>query len=982
MPSIKIQTANNDLHLDKIINVPFFTCFQQRVKLYLHKFHKYFHGLIGTDYLNKLQANIDLANKRLTLSDGFTTKKFILHTYEEKKRANTVIRDEHLDEETRTKLKNLLKEFPEIFKKPENKLSFTTKVLCEIQTTTEDSIYSKSYPYPPEYKKEVEKQISKLLEDGIIQPSRSSYNSPVWIVPKKEDASKEKKYRMVIDYRALNNKTTNDKYPIPEINTMLEQLRDQKLFTTIDLASGFHQIKMHPKDIHKTAFSINNGKYEFLRMPFGLKNAPSVFQRAVDDTLREHIGVRCFVYIDDVIVYGKNVEDHLENLKLVLETLNEANFKIQPDKTEFLQTSVEYLGHVITGDGLKPNPKKIHALDHYKQPETITELRSFLGMSGYYRRFIKDYAKIAKPLTNLLRGRENTTKSNKKEKIEFDQEAKDSFQLLKTILTSDDVLVYPIANKPVILTTDASNIAIGAVISQIQEDGKERPIQFASKALNSTEENYSTIEKEMYAIFWALKIFRSYINLQQLKIYTDHQPLTFALSSRNDNTRLRKWSAYIESYHPEIIYKPGKANVVADALSRCFTLTGTQHSSELSNEMFMQYTHAPLNIFSNQIIFLIGDTVKVETKETFPHKFRRIITTPLDKDKILPLMREYLHPTNINGIMTFMDSLLGIIQELYSEHFWKHTKAKICKTLRNDLITEEEQVRTMKEIHYRAHRGIDENYLVLSQKYYFPKMKSKLVTFINNCQICKKAKWDRHAPHLPVMNTQIPTKPYEIICVDLMRDRDTNIIICIDKFSRFISFRQIENRSGVTIKSKLEELLGDIFVETGELPKIFISDNEFVVSGEIKTYLMSKHMELNTTPNNHSQTNGTCERAIGTLREILGIIRIGEKNKYNHYQEIVTAIQRYNETIHSSTGFTPIDGKKPENLNVVLERLQKSQKLEKEFKELVVPENCYRKYTQFRKTHERFLPIKVVDQTRTTVTTDKGLKYHKDHIKI
>ncbi|XP_058826825.1 uncharacterized protein LOC131686848 [Topomyia yanbarensis] len=219
------------------------------------------------------------------------------------------------------------------------------------------------YPYPAAYADEVKKQISKLLEDGIIRPSRSAWTAPVCVVPKKPDASGEKKFRMVIDYRKVNEKTIPDKYPMPEIGYVLDQLKGQKYFTTLDLASGFHQIKMREKDIEKTAFAINNGKYEFTRMPFGLKNAPAIFQRAIDDVLRDHIGKICYVYIDDVIVFGKTLNEHLKNLKIILETLNNANLKIQLDKCEFLHSEIEFLGFIIGAEGIKPNTKKIEVIN-------------------------------------------------------------------------------------------------------------------------------------------------------------------------------------------------------------------------------------------------------------------------------------------------------------------------------------------------------------------------------------------------------------------------------------------------------------------------------------------------------------------------------------------------------------------------------------------------------------------------------------------
>ena len=370
------------------------------VKFYHLQGLKSFDAIIGYDTIKEMGAFVDAKRDNLVLENFIIP--LSLHPLQEVNRIE--IRDTHLNHQEKEKLHLFLNKFQDLFQPPDEKLPFTTKVEATIATNDTEPIYCKSYPYPLSLKQEVETQIKKLLNNGIIRPSRSPYNSPVWIVPKKVDASNEKKYRLVIDYRKINLKTKSDRYPIPDTSTVLANLGNNKYFTTLDLASGFHQIRLAEKDIEKTAFSINNGKYEFLRLPFGLKNAPSIFQRVMDDVLREHIGKICHVYIDDIIVFGKTFDEHLKNLEIVLNTLREANFKIQPDKSEFLRTEVEFLGFIVSEYGLKPNEKKIESILKYPEPQTIRELRSFLGLSGYYRRFVKNYAALAKPLTKLLRG--------------------------------------------------------------------------------------------------------------------------------------------------------------------------------------------------------------------------------------------------------------------------------------------------------------------------------------------------------------------------------------------------------------------------------------------------------------------------------------------------------------------------------------------------------------------------------------------------
>ncbi|KAH8325104.1 hypothetical protein KR067_009985 [Drosophila pandora] len=290
---------------------------------------------------------------------------------------------------------------------------------------------------------------------------------------------------MVIDFKRLNAVTISDTYPIPDINSTLASLGKAKYFTTIDLTSGLHQIHMNKKDIPKTAFSTLNGKCEFLRLPFGPKNAPAIFQRMIDNVLREHIGKICYVYIDDIIVFGEDYQSHWNNLRAVFQNLRKAKLHVNLKKTRFLSTQVEFLGYILTQDGIKANAQKVKAITDMKPPVNMKELTSFLGMTSYYRKFIQDYAKVAKPLTNLTRGEFARVKASQSRKvpIELDDVALPAFNDLKAILASSEVLAFPDFNKPFYLTTDASDYAIGAVLSQ-DEQGKDRPIAYISRSLN------------------------------------------------------------------------------------------------------------------------------------------------------------------------------------------------------------------------------------------------------------------------------------------------------------------------------------------------------------------------------------------------------------------------------------------------------------------------------------------------------------------
>lgn len=458
------------------------------------------------------------------------------------------VRLEHCNQEEYNAIRKLCFEYRDIFYCDKILLTFTNKIRHKINLTDDKPIYTKSYRCPEMYRREVKDQISQLLEQGIIQHSTSAWSSPIWIVPKKLDASGKRKWRMVIDYRILNDKTVDDQYPLPNITNILNKLGKSQYFSTLDLASGFHQIETEREDIQKTAFSTDNGHYEFKRMPFGLKNAPSTFQRVMDNIFRGFQNEICLVYLDDIIIFSTSLEEYIIRLKQIFNRLREANFKVQLDKSKFLKKEVAYLGHIITPSGVKPNPAKINAIKNFSIPNIQKEIKSFLGLLGYYRRFIKDFAKATKPMTTCLK-----KNSSAKHSPEF----VNAFHMCKNLLINSPILQYPDFNKLFILTTDASNYALDAVLSQ-GEIPNDKPIANASRTLNDSETKYSTVEKELLAIVWACRYFRPYLFGRKFKIYTDYRPLVWLFNIKEPNSKLIRWRLRLEEYDYNIQEKVNK----------------------------------------------------------------------------------------------------------------------------------------------------------------------------------------------------------------------------------------------------------------------------------------------------------------------------------------------------------------------------------------------------------------------------------------
>ena len=404
----------------------------------------------------------------------------------------------------------------------------------------------------------LKQEITKLIKNKLIEPSSSPWSSPVVLVLKKN-----KKWRMCVDYRKLNNVTIKDSYALPIIDSILFSIgRKVMVFTTIDLFSGFHQIPMNKEDIPKTTFTTMFGNYQFRVMPFGLCNAPGTFQREMNRIFFPLIGVCMFVYIDDLVIFSPSIEEHIQDLRKVFTIIKNNGLKINLEKCHFFKKKVELLGHILSVEGVAPIPGKTEIIHNWLPPKNITQLRSFLGAVGYYRKFIFNFAKMARPLYKLLK---------KGTDFEWNTEQENSFQELKDRLVKAPILIMPDFEKPFIIRTDASYDGIGGVLLQKEEDGKEKPIHFISRSLKPSEKNYSITDLEGTAAFYSVKKFKPYISSNNCStiLYTDHKPLVSLFTSKEpNNARQTRWVLLLSMLKVRVQYEPGKKNVIADALSR------------------------------------------------------------------------------------------------------------------------------------------------------------------------------------------------------------------------------------------------------------------------------------------------------------------------------------------------------------------------------------------------------------------------------
>ncbi|GBG70698.1 hypothetical protein CBR_g7997 [Chara braunii] len=451
-----------------------------------------------------------------------------------------------------SKIEGVVAQYPDLFEEPTGVVE--REVVHEIEIIPGSSIpKGRIYRMSSGELNELRRQLKELVEKGWIRPSVSPYGSPVLFVPKKKEGT----FRMCIDYRGLNAITVKNRDPLPRIDDLLDRVQGCRYFSKIDLKSEYHQIAIRPEDQHKTAFQTRYGLYEFVVMPFGLCNAPGTFQHAINRIFHDYLDKFVIVYLDDILIFSKTVEEHVAHLDKVLGLLRQDKFKINGEKCEFGRTRVLYLGHEISAEGLKPDDARVTNIRDWPRPQSVTEMRSFLGMTVHYKTFVKNYSILAAPLTDLTR---------LDTPWEWTDECKAAFRNLKHVLTHYEVLKLPDPDKPFIVTTDASQYGIGAVLTQ-QEGPKLRPVEYMSKKMSSLKLAKSTYEKELYAVYKTFTHWRHYLLGKFFILRTDHQTLRWMRTQPVLSDALKHWIEVIEQYDFDPQYLQGEYNKVADALS-------------------------------------------------------------------------------------------------------------------------------------------------------------------------------------------------------------------------------------------------------------------------------------------------------------------------------------------------------------------------------------------------------------------------------
>ena len=921
--------------------------------------------------MNNTERSVRLLSNKTVLEPFNENESFIYYqrsnSYDSSRleRLNKELRLSHLNTEEERSILEICKKFSHVFHLDGDNLSHTTTIEHEIPVSSQTPIFTKSYRYPEVHKSEVQNQINKMLDQQIIQPSSSPWSSPLWIVPKKIDSTGKQKWRVVIDYRKLNNITVGDAYPLPNISEILDQLGHSKYFTTLDLASGFHQIPISPADAAKTAFSTPNGHYQFSRMPFGLKNAPATFQRLMNNVLTGLQGLKCFVYLDDIVIFADSIETHSNKLIEILKRLENHNLKLQPDKCEFMRHEVAYLGHIVSKDGVKPNPEKIDCIKNYPRPLNTKDIKSFLGLVGYYRKFIPAFSNSSQKLTCLLK---------KNVDFKWSDTQEEAFQSLKNSLISEPILQYPDFSKSFTLTTDASNFAIGAVLSQGSKH-KDLPIAYASRTLNKAESNYSTTEKELLAIVWACQHYRPYLYGRKFQIVTDHRPLTWLFNCKDPSSRLVRWRLKLEEYDYEIIYKPGRINSNADALSRIPLQTINSIITIKDETIYNNFLENQNNVY-DLANFSETDESLLNQKTSIGHcisndkqmssgiasEIRGMISNYEELLKINTKISDVLisqnNEKNIYHLITkqnywekpsYLDLFCSILNlkrklEINNEISislprigcgidrlnWEKVKQMILFIFHNSSINvtichnkivnpnRDDIPQILKEYHdspIGGHMGYHRMLNRIKMKYRWTKMNNDISNFIKSCDSCQRNKISRQNVRQPMEITTTSNRAFERIALDIvgplpLSENGNRFILTLqDDLTKFSQAYPIPNHEAETIAK--------VFV-TQFICKFGIPDSILTDQGsDFKSKLLKtianlfKIKQLHTTAY-HPQSNGALERSHATLGDYL---RHYVNNKQTDWDDWIDfAMFTYNTTPHSSSKFTPhelIFGEKP-----------------------------------------------------------------------
>ena len=764
--------------------------------------------------------------------------------------------------ELKAPLLDLLNRHRDVIALPGERLGSTDCAEHYIKLKPDSSpVYVPAYRLPHSQRAVVDQQIRDMLDQGVIQPSKSPWNSALFLVPKKDGS-----FRPVIDFRRVNLITEDDRYPLPVLKDLLMSLgQGNTLFSSLDLLSGYWQVPMAPASRAITAFSTPRGHFEWLRMPFGLKGAPITFQRMINTLFGDMIGSDVHAYLDDLIICSKDAKGHFLALEKVLLKLREAGLRAKLSKCEFLKNKIEFLGHLVDCEGIHTLPDKVSAVREFPRPQNADHVRSFLGLSGYYRSFVKGYSTLAAPLNSLLK---------KDVPFHWDAPQEESFKVLKEALTNAPVLIFPDYSKPFLMCTDASLVGLGAVLMQTDHRGKNQPVAFASRTLNSAERNYSVTHLEALAIVWGLKKFRDIVYGYSVTVYSDHAPVGDLFRGRNLTGRLARWKEVIEEYQPEFRYLPGRANVVADALSRHIPVGAVQGHGSTGNGVIPNFSLSELAV----------------EQRNHPVWSQVIYTLESGDETGLPKLHVPL--------AQFFLSEQGLLCR------YKDNKRKAVTQF---VIPENLTPIVLKLVHdapMAGHPGIERTLIAARDKYYWPTLKLDVEKYVRQCTPCAQCKGVVPGP-APIFEYPPPEKPWDVVSIDLLqlepnRLGNRYLMVAVDHFSRFVVAAPLPNKTAGAVAHAIVTHVCCQYTT----PRVLLSDNGAEFRNSVLERICGEYgIKQTFIVAYHPSSNGLCERTNRKLLEGLRPLVDGNPATWEDWLPFVVA--SVNGSVCESTGMSP-----------------------------------------------------------------------------
>ena len=775
----------------------------------------------------------------------------------------------------------LLLTYADVMASSTSDLGQTGRIRHHIDTGDTPPIRQPVCRISPHRLEEVRELVNQMLDHGVVEPSSSPWASPVVLVQKKDGST-----RFSVDYRKLNQVTRKDAYPLPLIDMTLDTLHGSMWFTTLDLLSGYWQVKLDEADKDKTAFYTTEGLFQFRVMPFGLCNAPASFQRLMDLVLSGLQWSQGLVYLDDIIVLGRSFEEHIKNLDLVFQRLRQSRLRLKPSKCAFFRKEVQYLGHVISREGVATDPDKTAKVATWPVPTTKKETRQFLGFASYYRRFLKDFAQIARPLHRL---------TEKTASFVWTPECQDAFDRLRRCLCSAPVLAYPDFRKPFILDMDASNMGIGGVLAQVDEDGRERVIAYGSRLLTKPERQYCVTQRELLAVVTFIQQYRPYLVCRRFTLRTDHGSLTWLRNFKEPEGQLARWLERLQELDFQVVHRKGTAHRNADSLSRlpCQQCGRSSHNTSTPAEVAVLTLQLPLAQASDSLQQhqladqALGPILRCKGNGTRPGP-EDFTTDSKSNRRLLQIWDQLVEHQEI--LCWRLKPMGGSPERL---------QTVIPKVL------QEEVIRDLHEGAMGGHLGIDKTLGRLKERYCWPGYHDQVKEWCRKFAICARQKSPTTTPRAP-LTPIITSYPLQMVATDILGplpespSGNSYILVVSDYFTRYTEAYSIPNQEATTVAGKLV----DEFFLRFSLPDQLHSDQgrnfESAVISEICKLLGIQ--KSRTTPY-HPQSDGLVERFNRTLLDMLTTATAHRTFEWE--QHLPRLCHAYNTSLHPTTGSSP-----------------------------------------------------------------------------